>query len=108
LFIDPDERQIEASRELNADAIELHTGAYALARCGAAQERELIALVQTGALVRQMGMALHAGHGLNYQNVRPVAKIADMRELNIGHAVIARAVMVGLERAVRDMKALVD
>jgi pyridoxine 5-phosphate synthase len=106
LFVDPEPRQIEASRDLNADAVELHTGKYALARRGAEQERELIALVQAGGLVRQMGMALHAGHGLNYQNTRPVATIEGMRELNIGHAIISRAVLVGIERAVREMKAI--
>jgi pyridoxine 5-phosphate synthase len=106
LFVDPEPRQIEASRDLNADAVELHTGKYALARRGAEQERELIALVQAGGLVRQLGMALHAGHGLNYQNTRPVATIEGMRELNIGHAIISRAVLVGIERAVREMKAI--
>jgi pyridoxine 5-phosphate synthase len=106
LFVDPDERQIEVSRDLAADAVELHTGRYALARRGPEQGRELIALVQAGALVRRLGMALHAGHGLNYQNVGQVASIEGMRELNIGHAIIARAVMVGMERAVREMKAL--
>ena len=106
LFVDPDERQIEASRDLSADAVELHTGRYALARRGTEQGRELIALVQAGALIRRLGMALHAGHGLNYQNVGQVARIEGMRELNIGHAIIARAVMVGMERAVREMKAL--
>jgi pyridoxine 5-phosphate synthase len=108
LFIDPDDEQIEASRDLGADAIELHTGSYALAKRGADQERALIALVQAGAMIRQLGMALHAGHGLNYQNVRPVATIDGMRELNIGHAIVSRAVMVGMERAVREMKALIS
>jgi pyridoxine 5-phosphate synthase len=107
LFVDPESRQVEASRDLGADAVELHTGKYALARRGADQERELIALVQAGEQVRQLGMALHAGHGLNYQNVRPVATIDRMRELNIGHAIISRAVLVGIERAVREMKTLI-
>jgi pyridoxine 5-phosphate synthase len=105
LFVDPDERQIQAAQELAADAVELHTGQYALAR-GAAQERELIALVQAASQIRQAGMRLHAGHGLNYQNVRAVAMIDGMRELNIGHAIVSRAVLLGLERAVREMKAL--
>jgi pyridoxine 5-phosphate synthase len=107
LFIDPDVRQIEASKELEADAVELHTGAYALAKPGREREKELIGLVQAGAAVRQHGMTLHAGHGLNYQNVRPVATIEGMRELNIGHAIVSRAVFVGFERAVREMKELV-
>jgi pyridoxine 5-phosphate synthase len=108
LFIDPDPVQIEASHDLGADAIELHTGAYALAKRGNEQEKKLIELVQAGAMIRQLGMALHAGHGLNYQNVRPVAGIEDMRELNIGHAIVSRAVMVGMERAVREMKDLLE
>jgi len=108
LFIDPDAKQIEASHDLGADAIELHTGAYALAKPGPHNERELISLVQAGAIVRQRGMTLHAGHGLNYQNVRPIATIEGMRELNIGHAIVSRAVMVGMEAAVREMKRLVE
>jgi pyridoxine 5-phosphate synthase len=107
LFVDPESSQIEASFDAGADAVELHTGRYALARPGEAREKELIALVQAGAAVRHLGMALHAGHGLNYQNVCPIAQIEGMRELNIGHAIIARAVMVGMERAVREMKALI-
>jgi pyridoxine 5-phosphate synthase len=106
LFVDPDERQIEASFDLSAEAVELHTGRYALAPRGPEQGRELIALVQAGASIRRLGMALHAGHGLNYQNVGQVATIEGMRELNIGHAIVSRAVMVGMERAVREMKAL--
>jgi pyridoxine 5-phosphate synthase len=107
LFLDPDPRQIELAGQLGADAVELHTGQYALAR-GAAQHEQLVALATAGKLVRDLGMHLHAGHGLNYHNVRPVAQIAGMRELNIGHAIIARAVLVGLERAVREMKPLID
>ncbi len=107
LFVDPDPRQIEASKELEADAVELHTGSYALAKSGREREKQLIALVQAGAAVRQHGMTLHAGHGLNYQNVRSVATIDGMRELNIGHAIVSRAVFVGFERAVREMKELV-
>jgi pyridoxine 5-phosphate synthase len=106
LFLDPQPRQIELAKRLGADAIELHTGQYALAR-GAAQEQQLVALVQAGKLIRDLGMHLHAGHGLNYHNVIPLARIPDMHELNIGHAIIARAVLVGLERAVREMKQLV-
>jgi pyridoxine 5-phosphate synthase len=105
LFLDADERQIEAAARMKADAVELHTGQYALAR-GKAQEQELIKLTQAGKQIRQLGMQLHAGHGLNYQNTRPVACIPEMRELNIGHAIVSRAVLVGLERAVREMKAL--
>ena len=106
-FLDPDVRQIELAKDLGADAIELHTGQYALAK-GAKQQDQLIKLIQAGELVRKLGMILHAGHGLNYQNVIPIAKIDGMRELNIGHSIIARAVLVGLERAVREMKALIQ
>ena len=106
LFLDPDPRQIEAGAKLGVAAIELHTGQYALAR-GTAQDEELQKLITAGKLIRQRGLVLHAGHGLNYQNVRPVAAIADMHELNIGHSLIARAVLVGLERAVSEMKRLI-
>ncbi len=105
LFIDPDPQQIQASQKLGAEAIELHTGQYALAR-GKEQEKHLADLIAAGALAGQLGLKLHAGHGLNYHNVGPVATIAGMRELNIGHSIISRAVFVGLERAVREMKAL--
>lgn len=107
LFLDPDPRQIEAAARLKVDAVELHTGQYALAAPGAAQENELENLAQVGALVRQAGLALHAGHGLTYRNVRPIATIAEMHELNIGHSIVARAIMVGIEAAVREMKRLV-
>jgi pyridoxine 5-phosphate synthase len=106
LFLDPDLRQIEAGGKLGCAAIELHTGKYALAS-GQGRDRELAALVAAGKQIRSQGMLLHAGHGLNYQNVIPVARIAEMRELNIGHSIISRAVLVGLERAVREMKELV-
>lgn len=107
LFLDPDPRQIETAAAVGADAVELHTGQYALAKPGPAQQTQLVTLQEAGALVRQAGMALHAGHGLTYRNVRPVATIEGMHELNIGHSIIARAIMVGLEQAVREMKQLV-
>ena len=106
LFLDPDPRQIDAGKELGCEAIELHTGKYALTT-GKERDRELAALVAAGQQIRNLGMLLHAGHGLNYQNVIPVARIPEMRELNIGHSIISRAVLVGLERAVREMKELV-
>ena len=104
LFLDPDLAQIEAGREIGADAVELHTGQYALAKPGSFRDVELEILETAAAAVRRCGMKLHAGHGLNYQNVGPVAAIEDMIELNIGHSIIARAVMVGLQTAVREMK----
>lgn len=107
LFLDPDPRQIEAAARLAADAVELHTGQYALAAVGAAQQKELATIEKVGALIRQAGMALHAGHGLTYRNVLPIAAIEGMHELNIGHSIVARAIMIGFERAVREMKELV-
>ena len=105
LFLDPDPRQIDLAKQLGADAVELHTGQYANSR-GAAQHEQLVALTTAGKLICDLSMHLHAGHGLNYHNVGPVARIPQMRELNIGHAIISRAVFVGLERAVREMKQL--
>jgi len=104
LFIDPDPAQVEASRRAGAGAVELHTGRYADAPTGADRERERRALADAGAGAVALGLALHAGHGLNYQNVGPVAAIAGMAELNIGHSIVSRAVFVGMEKAVREMK----
>jgi len=105
LFLDPDPPQIELAKQLGADAVELHTGQYANSR-GAPRQEQLVALTTAGKLICDLRMHLHAGHGLNYHNVVPVARIPHMRELNIGHAIISRAVFVGLERAVREMKQL--
>jgi pyridoxine 5-phosphate synthase len=104
-FLDPDERQIEKAKALGFDAVELHTGAYANAS-GAEQQRQLQALERGAAAVRRLGMRLHAGHGLNYQNVLAVAAMEGMRELNIGHAILSRAIFVGLRSAVAQMKEL--
>ncbi|WP_442485260.1 pyridoxine 5'-phosphate synthase [Aeoliella sp. SH292] len=108
LFLDPDPQQIEAGIATGAEAIELHTGAYAHASAKGKALDELAQLHQSAELIRQAGIVLNAGHGLTYRNVRPVAAIAEMHELNIGHSIIARAIMVGLEQAVRDMKRLVS
>jgi pyridoxine 5-phosphate synthase len=105
LFLDPDPRQLDLAAATGATAVELHTGAYAGAR-GAAQAAELEKLRKAGEQIRRAGLLLHAGHGLNYHNVQPVAAIPEMGELNIGHSIVARAIMVGLERAVREMKQL--
>ena len=107
LFLDPHEDQIRAGAALGANAVELHTGQYALARGEEKIARELAALQAAGQVVRACGLTLHAGHGLNYKNVRPVAEIAEMCELNIGHSIVSRAVMVGMREAVREMKELV-
>ena len=106
LFLDPDVRQLEAAAELKAQAVELHTGQYSLA-VGEQQNRELAVLANAGRQVRDLGMVLHAGHGLTYRNVRPVVEIDGMHELNIGHSIVSRAVLVGMERAVREMRQLI-
>lgn len=108
LFLDPDERQIRAAADLGAHAVELHTGQYALAKSEADRQAELHALRSAGKLVRELGLVLHAGHGLNYRNVVPIARIDSMDELNIGHSIVSRAVMVGMEQAVREMKRLIS
>ena len=107
LFLDPDPKQIDAARELGADAVELHTGQYALASRGAARDAELKTLEARAAHIRDSGLILHAGHGLTYTNVCPVASIEGMSELNIGHSIVARAIMVGMTEAVREMKTLI-
>ena len=109
LFLDPDERQIAAAAGLGAQAIELHTGAYAEATGDERkQAAELVTLRCASQQVLDLNMTLHAGHGLTYRNVRPVGAIAGMSELNIGHSIVARAIMVGFEQAVREMKKLVE
>ena len=105
LFIDPDPRQVEAAERIGAPAIELHTGTYAEA-AGAGKATELDRLAQCARLGAGLGLEVHAGHGLNYHNVQPVAAIRDVVELNIGHAIVSRALFDGLAAAVRDMKAL--
>jgi pyridoxine 5-phosphate synthase len=103
LFLDPDVRQIEVAKVLGVQAVEIHTGRYAEAR-GAAVARELEALRSAAAFAKEQGLHVHMGHGLNYNNVQAVARIPGVEELNIGHSIIARAVLVGMERAVREMK----
>ncbi len=104
LFIDPDPAQIETSKALGADAVEIQTARYSEARTEEALKRELTALENAAAVVCQQGLRLHLGHGLNYTNVQAVASIPGVEELNIGHSIVSRAVLVGMERAVREMK----
>jgi pyridoxine 5-phosphate synthase len=105
LFIDPDARAIDASVALGAPAVELHTGRYAHTwRQG---EAALDQLREAARYARQAGLAVHAGHGLTYLNVTPVARIAEIEELNIGHSIVSRAVLTGLDEAVRTMARLV-
>ena len=107
LFIDPMQMQIETAKEVGADAIEIHTGAYCNVAM-AARERELAAIADAAALARRLGLEVHAGHGLDYGNVLPIAKIPEIVELNIGHSIIARAVIVGISQAVTEMKDLLN
>lgn len=106
LFIDPDPSQIGASAGLGVSAIELHTGSYANATNDGDRETELQALARAATLAQQAGLILNAGHGLTYRNVRAVAELQGMHELNIGHSIVARAIFVGMTEAVRQMKTL--
>lgn len=106
LFIDPEIAQIEATLRCGAPVIEIHTGCYADAKTDEEQYRELERIQRAVAFAHQAGLIVNAGHGLNYDNVQPIARIAEINELNIGHGIIAQAVFVGLEAAVREMKAL--
>jgi pyridoxine 5-phosphate synthase len=104
LFIDPERKQITTSREVGAHGVEIHTGAY----CNAVAERdrEYQVITSASALAKSLGLEVHAGHGLDYENVLPIAQIPEIVELNIGHSIIARAVIVGIEQAVRELKQL--
>jgi pyridoxine 5-phosphate synthase len=103
LFIEADREQIAVSKEIGADAIELHTGSYANAKTDAAQAAELERLIASGRQAVALGLRVHAGHGLTYRNIIPIKQIPKLHEVNIGHNIVARAVLVGLDRAVRDM-----
>jgi pyridoxine 5-phosphate synthase len=105
LFIDPDPAQIEAANRAHAPVIELHTGAYSCAT-GAARAREFERVLTAAKLAARLGLIVNAGHGLNYHNVEPIAAIPEIVELNIGHSIVARAIVDGLAKAVRDMKEL--
>lgn len=105
LFIDPVRAQIDCARAVGANAIEIHTGTYCN-RTGARREKELRKIIAAAKLAQSLGLEVHGGHGLNCANVIPIAKIAEIVELNIGHSIIARAIFVGIEQAVREMKEL--
>ena len=107
LFLDPNLAQIDMAKELGADAVEIHTGAYANA-VAAERTRQLEMVQEAAARILAHGMTLHAGHGLTYRNVQPIAQIRGMRELNIGHSILARAVFTGIREAVSDMRRLLD
>ncbi len=105
LFIDPDARQIETSKLLGAEAVEVQTARYSEAKTSAGVEKELVALEESCKFARDHKLHLHMGHGLNYSNVLPLVKrISCLEEVNIGHSIVSRAVLVGMERAVREMK----
>ncbi len=108
LFIDPDLDQVKAAHRAEAEAVEFHTGRLCDARLEADRRRELSRLVDACKAASKLGLEVAAGHGLNYQNVGPVAALPEIEELNIGHAIVARAVLVGFERAVREMKELIE
>lgn len=105
LFVDPRPEQVRAVRETGAGAFEINTAAYSEAR-GGARRTAFDALVECARLGRESGLQVHAGHGLDYENVAALAGLPELSELNIGHSIVARAVLVGLERAVREMKAV--
>jgi len=105
LFIDPEKRQVEAAARLGAEFVELHTGAFANA-VGAEQDEELLRLIAAAELADSLGLHVNAGHGINYVNIAKVRRIPHLVELNIGHSIVARAVIVGIEQAVREMKEL--
>lgn len=107
LFIEPDIAQIEAAREVGAPVIELHTGTYANAR-GPQREAELRRIQEAARHAHAIGLQVNAGHGLDYENTRAIAAIGLIEELNIGHAIVARALFVGIRRAVEEMRALMD
>ncbi len=105
-FIDPDKEQIDAVKEAGASMLELHTGCYADAKSLSEQEAEYNRIVTAANYADSLGLQVNAGHGLHYHNVEPIAKIPEIVELNIGHSIISRALITGLDLAVRDMKTL--
>jgi pyridoxine 5-phosphate synthase len=106
LFIDPDLAQVKAAHKLAADFVELHTGRYANAQRAKEADAEVEAITQTAKLAYKLGLGVNAGHGLNYQNAKRLTHIPEIVEYNIGHSIMARAMLVGIDRAVREMKAL--
>ena len=105
-FIDPDPKQVELAKKLGADFVELHTGEYAERRTWAERQPHYEKLCRAAEVAHSLGLGVHAGHGLNYRNVGPIAEIPEVEALYIGHSIVGRAIFVGMERAVREMKAL--
>ena len=107
LFVDPETAQIEASHDAGAHAVEIHTGAYCNA-LGTERDKQLLVIREASKLAQSLGLEVHGGHGLNYDNVLAIAQISQMAELNIGHSIIARAIIVGIEQATREMKEILN
>jgi pyridoxine 5-phosphate synthase len=107
MFVDPDVKQLEASRRVGAAVVELHTGAYAHAE-GAARKAELLRLRDAARATTALGLECHAGHGLSYENVAPVAALPEVMELNIGHFLMGEAMFIGMDAAIREMRRLMD
>lgn len=107
LFVDPDANQIKAAAKLRADYVEIHTGLYAEAKDASEELAELEKIQEIAAIAAKLGFGVSAGHGLTYQNVRPVAEIKEVEELNIGHTIVSRAIITGMEQAVREMISLI-
>jgi pyridoxine 5-phosphate synthase len=108
LFINPDPRQVKTAHKLDADCVELHTGMFSEARSFVQRQEEFERLETAAKLAHKLGLAIHAGHGVDYQNIYWLRNLPEVEEFSIGHAVIARAVLVGMERAVREMLALLS
>jgi pyridoxine 5-phosphate synthase len=106
LFVDPVEAQIKMARKVEAHMVEIHTGAYSDAASEKVREREFAKVIKSAGLGKELGLGVNAGHGLHYHNVKEIAAIKEIDELSIGHSIIARAVFVGLDRAIRDMMEL--
>jgi pyridoxine 5-phosphate synthase len=103
IFVDPDVEQVRAAHRIEAQRVELHTGRYADAQSRADRDRELGRIIDAAKAAAKLGLGVGAGHGLSYENVEAVAAVPEIEELNIGHAIVARAVLVGMDRAVREM-----
>ena len=108
LFIDPDRRQVDVSREIGSDMIEIHTGEYAEARTEQERLAQIARIRDIAAYGRTLGLGVNAGHGLDYQNIGAIARIGDIEEVSIGHAVVVRSIAVGIERAVHEMLDLIQ
>ncbi len=107
IFIDPEEKQIEAAKEVGADIVEIHTGHYSDARDEVTRNKEFERIKKASLYAKDIGLVVSAGHGLNYTNVKPIAALKIYHELNIGHSIVSMAVFMGMERAVREMKKLI-